>query len=294
MSLKLLWVKKQYRLYIRKSLPMIGRPVNIYWPFFKNYVRIRAPYGTFIFDHHKVAKYIHECMHAYKHKRLFICKYVCNYKMCGIRSGSISYSKHDFSRHTSYFFLLILFVFWVWVASSDHKLTCKHAVMCQNRTRIGPMLLTSVQYRPCSDTLRYVLPSKACSRFCTTMAWPWHVNSSPPEQNGRHFADDIFKCIFVTGKFVSWFKLHWSFASKGPIDNKSVLVQVIAWRRGGDKLLSETMLTQLIDAHMRQWGGGGGLTHWGRVTHICVSKLTIIGSDNGLSPGRRQCWAIVN
>ena len=30
------------------------------------------------------------------------------------------------------------------------------------------------------------------------------------------------------------------------------------------------------------------LTHWGRVTHICVSDLTNIGSDNGLSPGRRQ------
>ena len=30
------------------------------------------------------------------------------------------------------------------------------------------------------------------------------------------------------------------------------------------------------------------LTHWGRVTHICVRKLSIIGSDNGLSPGRRQ------
>ena len=30
------------------------------------------------------------------------------------------------------------------------------------------------------------------------------------------------------------------------------------------------------------------LTHWGRMTHICVSKLTIIGSDNGLSPDRRQ------
>ena len=30
------------------------------------------------------------------------------------------------------------------------------------------------------------------------------------------------------------------------------------------------------------------LTHWDRVMHICVSKLTIIGSDNGLSPGRRQ------
>ena len=30
------------------------------------------------------------------------------------------------------------------------------------------------------------------------------------------------------------------------------------------------------------------LTHWGWVTHICVSKQTNIGSDNGLSPGRRQ------
>ena len=37
------------------------------------------------------------------------------------------------------------------------------------------------------------------------------------------------------------------------------------------------------------------LTHWGRVTNICVSKLTIISSDNGLSPGRRQAiiWANV-
>ena len=33
---------------------------------------------------------------------------------------------------------------------------------------------------------------------------------------------------------------------------------------------------------------GPTLTHWGRVTHICVGKTTIIGSDNGLSPGRRQ------
>ena len=30
------------------------------------------------------------------------------------------------------------------------------------------------------------------------------------------------------------------------------------------------------------------LTHWGRVTHTCVGNLTITGSDNGLSPGRRR------
>ena len=36
------------------------------------------------------------------------------------------------------------------------------------------------------------------------------------------------------------------------------------------------------------------LTHWGRVTHICVSKLTIIGSDNGLSPDQRQATTWTN
>ena len=37
-----------------------------------------------------------------------------------------------------------------------------------------------------------------------------------------------------------------------------------------------------------EWEGTVKLTHWGRITHICVGKLTTIGSDNGLSPGRRQ------
>ena len=36
------------------------------------------------------------------------------------------------------------------------------------------------------------------------------------------------------------------------------------------------------------------LTHWGRVTHICVSNLTTIGSANGLSPGRRQAITWTN
>ena len=34
--------------------------------------------------------------------------------------------------------------------------------------------------------------------------------------------------------------------------------------------------------------GANELTHWGRVMHISVSKLTISGSNNGLSPDRRQ------
>ena len=41
-----------------------------------------------------------------------------------------------------------------------------------------------------------------------------------------------------------------------------------------------------------QWNATGYLyfvlTHWGRVTHICISNLTIIGSNNGLFPDRCQ------
>ena len=39
---------------------------------------------------------------------------------------------------------------------------------------------------------------------------------------------------------------------------------------------------------------GARLTDWGRVTHICISKLTIVSSDNGLSPGRRQTIIWIN
>ena len=38
------------------------------------------------------------------------------------------------------------------------------------------------------------------------------------------------------------------------------------------------------------------LSHWGRVTHTCISKLTIIGSDNGPVPSHylNKCLNIVN
>ena len=41
---------------------------------------------------------------------------------------------------------------------------------------------------------------------------------------------------------------------KGPIDNKSALLQAMAWRRTGDKLFSEPMLNQLIDAYVQPYG----------------------------------------
>ena len=43
----------------------------------------------------------------------------------------------------------------------------------------------------------------------------------------------------------------------------------------------------------RRWANRG-YYHWSRVTHICVSNLTIIGSGNGLSPGRHQAIILAN
>ena len=69
------------------------------------------------------------------------------------------------------------------------------------------------------------------------------------------------------------------------------------WGRGmGCLLWVPSMICVLHALVMRQHADPSlvQLTHWGRVTHICVSKLIIIGSDNGLSPERRQAiiWTI--
>ena len=49
-------------------------------------------------------------------------------------------------------------------------------------------------------------------------------------------------------------RISLTFASSGPIGDKSVLVQVKAWRRTGDKPLPAPMLTQSTDAYMRHYG----------------------------------------
>ena len=115
------------------------------------------------------------------------------------------------------------------------------------------------------------------------------LNSSRPRRNRRHFADDIFKCIFLNGNIWISIEISLKFVPKGPINNIPALVQIMAWRRPGDKPLSKPMLV-FVSTHICVTRPQWGKTHWGRVAHICVGKLTIIGTDNGLSSGR--CRAI--
>ena len=84
-----------------------------------------------------------------------------------------------------------------------------------------------------------------------------------PRQNGCHFADNIFKCIFLDGNVWISIKISLTFVLKDPINNIPALVQIIAWRRPGDKPLSEPMMVIL-------------LTHICVIRPLCVKLLPLL------------------
>ena len=81
----------------------------------------------------------------------------------------------------------------------------------------------------------------------------WLVITLRPRQNGRHFAEDIFKCIFLNENVSISIKISLKFVPKGPINNIPALVQIMAWHWPGDRPLSELMMVNLS-------------------THICVTR----------------------
>ena len=107
--------------------------------------------------------------------------------------------------------------------------------------------------------------------FCISQRWPvntlrrrqngrhfaqdWHFNTLRPRQNGRHFPDDIFRYIFLNENVWIPIEISLKFVPKGPINIVQIiaLVQIMAWRRPGDKPLSEPMLVSLP-------------------THLCVTR----------------------
>ena len=64
-------------------------------------------------------------------------------------------------------------------------------------------------------------------------------------QNGRHFAVDTFKHIFMNENVRISVRISLRSVPKGPIDNIPELVQIMAWRRPGDKPLSESIMVRL-------------------------------------------------
>ena len=84
-------------------------------------------------------------------------------------------------------------------------------------------------------------------------------NTLRPRQNGKHFPDDISKSIFMTEN-VWILNIIWlNFVPKGPIDNNTTLLQIVAWCWSDDKPLSN------------QW--------WLRLlTHICITLIQWVKS----------------
>ena len=83
-----------------------------------------------------------------------------------------------------------------------------------------------------------------------------NINTLTPRQNGRHFADDIFKCIFLNENIWIPIKISLKFVPKGSINYIPALVQIMTWRRPGDKPLSEPMMVNLpthISVTRPQW-----------------------------------------
>ena len=98
-----------------------------------------------------------------------------------------------------------------------------------------------------------------CSRFCLALFCCGYItnlkciNTLSPRQDGRHFPDEIFKCILLNENVWIPIKISMKFVPKGPINNIPALVQMMAWRRPVDKPLSEPMMVSLT-------------------THICVTR----------------------
>ena len=103
--------------------------------------------------------------------------------------------------------------------------------------------------------------------FSSRIQW---FNTLRPRQHGRHFPDNIFRCIFLKENIWIVIKISLKFVPKDPIDNIPSLVQIMAWRRPGDKPLSEPMMVRLP-------------------MHICVVWPQWVNDWKQWSPRRHKC-----
>ena len=72
------------------------------------------------------------------------------------------------------------------------------------------------------------------------------VNALRLRQNGCHIADNLFKIIFLNENVQILIKISLKSVPKGPINSIPALFQILAWRRPGDKPLSEPILFNLL------------------------------------------------
>ena len=82
------------------------------------------------------------------------------------------------------------------------------------------------------------------------LSYMHQFNTLRPRQNVRYFAENTFKRIFLNENVVISIIISLKFIPKGPISYILALLQIMVWRRPGDKPLSEPMIIILL-THMR-------------------------------------------
>ena len=128
---------------------------------------------------------------------------------------------------------------------SNHLLFVQYLVRLSTKKHQSTALLAlcEVIHRWSLDSLtKGSIIRKACPCHDVIIRCAGSFNTLRPRQNGRHFADDIFKYIFLNENVWIPIRISLKFVPKGPINNIPSLVQIMAWRRPGDKPLSETMM----------------------------------------------------
>ena len=108
---------------------------------------------------------------------------------------------------------------------------------CKNRYRISmPMKSRVVQWLNAPELCLLCIKLSIC---CNWHFWSWsftrarhsgsYGNTLRPEHNGHHFADNIFECMLLNENWWQWFPISLKFVCKGPVEEKSTLVQIMAW-----------------------------------------------------------------
>ena len=103
-----------------------------------------------------------------------------------------------------------------------------------------------------------------CSQEGTNIMF---INTLGPRQNGRHFPDDILKWIFFNENVWVSIEISLKFVPKGDINNILALVQMMAWRRPGNKPLSEPVMVSLLT---HTWVT---LPQWVKVTRNLINNF---------------------
>ena len=110
--------------------------------------------------------------------------------------------------------------------------------------RISSMLKQWMNPPPPLPLICLMMQYYSLTQWCQFMCVPV-FNTFRSRQNGCHFADDTFKRIFLNENIKISIKISRKFVPKVPINNNPALVLIMAWRRPGDKPLSETMMVRL-------------------------------------------------